>query len=475
MSFSRFQLHTSLLEAIDARGFVQPTPIQKQAIPPALAGKDVLGLAATGTGKTAAFMVPLLNRLMCQPESERGTLRALVVGPTRELVAQIYNEARMLGRHSRLRFATVYGGVGMHAQTLQLRAGVDVLFACPGRLLDHVRRGHADLSQVDVLVLDEADMMFDMGFLTDVREILRLTRQRSQTMLFSATMPQPLRELAEESMTRPVTLEADKQAVASTVDHYLCPVSQHLKTPLLKYVVRQFANQSMLVFVRTRHGARRLWQQLSKSGIAATCLQGNLSQGRRQAALDGFRRGTFRVMVATDIAARGIDVSQVGYVINYDFPPSVEACVHRAGRTGRADHSGVALTFVTEEDEPLVRTLERVLDDRLERWWIEGFDYTALQRTPSARPAKLRREPRPPRVQRARKQMEDAAREQMAAARKVAPHAGQVPEGQPDPNAAKPAFRIVPKDAPAPLKPRPGQYVMNPELLAPQRKRRGNS
>ncbi|MGX7948129.1 DEAD/DEAH box helicase [Oleidesulfovibrio alaskensis] len=475
MSFARFSLHPALIEAVSARGFVNPTPIQEKALPPALAGQDILGLAATGTGKTAAFVLPLLHRLLLQGESARGTLRALVVAPTRELVAQIHEEVKTLARFCRLRSATVYGGVGMHAQTVQLRTGVDIVLACPGRLLDHVRRGHADLSHVDMLVLDEADMMFDMGFLSDVREILHCTRVRKQTMLFSATMPAPLRELAEECLRQPVRIELDTCAIAPTVRHSLCPVPKHLKTPLLKYVLRAFARDSVLVFVRTRHGARRLWQQLVKSGIEATCLQGNLSQGRRRAALEGFRRGTFRVMVATDIAARGIDVSQVGYVINYDFPPSVEACVHRAGRTGRASNSGVALTFVTQEDEPQVRTLERVLGGALSRWHAEGFDYSALQRTEAARPARLRREPRPQRVQRVRRLLEDAAREQMAAARKVASHAGYGGDMHQDGQPVKPAFRIVPREAPAPLKPKPGQYVMKPQPPVIIRKRRGGA
>ncbi len=461
MSFSCFALHPCLLEAVEAKGLRCPTPIQEQAIPAALVGHDIFGLASTGTGKTAAFALPLLHRLLQQKKVAQ-VPRALVVAPTRELVMQLYDEIRVLGRHTRLRFVPIYGGVGLHGQILQLRTGADVLLACPGRVLDHVRRGHVDLSGVDILVLDEADMMFDMGFWGDVHTLLRLTRARAQTLLFSATMPSSLRPFAMEAMQNPVVLDMGAGHMAETIQHTLWPVPTHLKTPLLKHIARQYASQSLLVFVRTRHGARRLWRQLGKSGMAVTCLQGNLSQRRRRAALEGFRRGTFRVMVATDVAARGIDVSQVDYVVNYDFPPSVEACIHRAGRTGRAGLRGEAFSFVTSEDETRVRTLERAVGKPLERRWADDFDYSAPQRTEAARPARPLREPRPLRAQRARKLMEEVAQE----------HSGEGLTGVPG-DTAKPAFRNMSKESPAPRKPRPGEYVLQAarENVLPRKRR----
>ncbi len=472
MSFALFPLHPSLQEALTEQGFDTPTPIQERAIPPALEGRDVLGLAQTGTGKTAAFALPLLDRLL---EGPRGVVRGLVLAPTRELAGQIHDDIRMFGRRLRLRSAVIYGGVGFHGQVMQMRAGAELLVACPGRLLDHVRQGTVDLSQVEALVLDEADMMFDMGFLEDLREILRLTASRRQTLLFSATMPEAVRVLADDCMRHPVRVEVASALPASTVAHSLYPVPAHLRTPLLKTLLRSLEYESLLVFTRTRHGARRLWQQLGKVGFAVTCLQGNLSQRRRQAALDGFRRGTFRIMVATDIAARGLDISSVSHVVNFDFPPTVDTCIHRIGRTGRASRTGWAITFVTPEDEPMVRTLERVVGDRLSRQFAPAFDYSEGQRSPDARPARLRRQPRPARLARvhAPVQVEQKPEEPLRnqrpprqpapapvlnppSARAVFPPARQAEPIRQDAERKemRPASHVVPKQPSAPRKPR---------------------
>ncbi len=468
MGFAHFSLHPSLLETIAELGFLAPTPIQERAIPPAMEGRDVLGLAQTGTGKTAAFVLPLLDRLLAAP---RSAVRGLVIAPTRELAEQIHNDIRQLGRRTRIRSVAIYGGVGFHGQVLQMRGGADILVACPGRLLDHVRQGTVDLSHVEALVLDEADMMFDMGFLDDVHEILRCTARRRQTMMFSATMPDPVRALADGCMRDPVLVEVDIATPAETVSHVLYPVASHLKTPLLKSMLRSLEYESMLIFTRTRHGARRLWQQLGKVGFNVTCMQGNLSQRRRQAALDGFRRGTYTILVATDIAARGLDISSISHVLNYDFPPTVDSYVHRIGRTGRASRSGRAITFATPDDEPMVRTLERALEEPLQRCLLPQFNYSEQQRSADARPAKLRRMPRPKRV--ARVFMPTQVEQEPAA-----PLKNQRPPRQPAPNPAaqvrvvsrpqlkapvtqervvaemKPASRAVPKQAPARRGPR---------------------
>lgn len=466
MSFAHFSLHQSLLEAIEEQGFEAPTPIQERAIPPAMEGRDVLGLAQTGTGKTAAFVLPMLDRLQDGP---RNIVRGLIVAPTRELAGQIHNDIRVFGRKSRMRSVAVYGGVGIHGQVVQMRAGAEILVACPGRLLDHVRQGTVDLSHVEVLVLDEADMMFDMGFLEDVHEILRLTARRRQTLLFSATMPEPLRVLADECMRNPVLVEVDLAAPAGTVSHSLYPVSQHLKTPLLKAMLRTFGYDSMLVFTRTRHGAHRLWQQLGKVGFNVTCLQGSLSQRRRQAALDGFKRGTYTVMVATDIAARGLDISSISHVINYDFPPTVDTYIHRIGRTGRASRTGKAITLVTPDDEPMVRTLERAMDEELLRCFLPQFQYGEQQRSADAKPARPQRVPRPKRMARAfmPTQVEQEPQEPLRnkrPPRQPAPNPAHVrvisrPQVKPAGPASgkpemKPASRAVSKTAPAPRGPR---------------------
>jgi len=373
MSFDPFALHARVLSGVRAVGYTDPTPIQTQGIPHVMAGRDVLGLAQTGTGKTAAFALPILDRLVRDPK--RGVTRALVVAPTRELAEQIHQAFGELGQATGIKSATVYGGVGMNPQIQAMNRGVDVIVACPGRLLDLLSQGHGDLSRVEVLVLDEADHMFDMGFLPDVRRILRQLPRDRQSLLFSATMPDAIRHLVDETLTDPVTVAVDRSAPAETVAHALYPVEAHLKTELLRELLRRWDARRVLVFTRTKHRAKRLAEKLDGGGLFVTSIQGNLSQRRRQEALDGFRRGDVHVLVATDIAARGIDVAEVSHVVNYDVPDTEEAYVHRIGRTGRARHEGDAVTFVSPEDADMVRRIEKVLGERIERERLEGFNY----------------------------------------------------------------------------------------------------
>jgi ATP-dependent RNA helicase RhlE len=373
MQFTEFNLHPQVTAGVTAAGYLTPTPIQRDAIPPVMTGSDVMGLAQTGTGKTAAFALPILHRLM---QGERGHVRALIVAPTRELAEQIHVAIESLGKQTRLRSVTIYGGVGVNPQVEKLRRGVEIVVACPGRLLDHIGQRTIDLSRLEVLVLDEADQMFDMGFFPDIRRILGHLPKERQTLLFSATMPSEIRRLAHDVLRNPVTVQVGNTAPPVTVSHALYPVEQHLKTPLLLELLHHTDTESVLIFTRTKHRAKRLGEQLEKAGYKAASLQGNLSQNRRQAALDGFRDGTFQILVATDIAARGIDVSQVSHVINYDIPDTAEAYIHRIGRTGRAARSGDAFTLVTSDDTVMVRTIERALGADLERRKQEGFDYT---------------------------------------------------------------------------------------------------
>ena len=373
MEFHRFDFHPHVAAGVLAAGYTKPTPIQAQAIPPVLIGRDVMGLAQTGTGKTAAFVLPILNRLM---QGGRGHVRALVIAPTRELAEQIHEAINSLGQKTRLRSVTVYGGVSINPQIEKLKRGAEIVVACPGRLLDHIGQRTIDLSRLEVLVLDEADHMFDMGFLPDIRRILKQLPMQRQTLLFSATMPKEIRHLANDVLKEPVTLDVGATVPAVTVSHALYPVVQHLKTPLLIELLRHTDTGSVLVFTRTKHRAKRLAEQLGRTGYSTASLQGNLSQQRRQSAMSGFRNGTYQILVATDIAARGIDVSQVSHVINYDIPSTTDAYIHRIGRTGRAARSGDAYTLVASEDSDMVRSIERVLGGPIERRMVAGFDYS---------------------------------------------------------------------------------------------------
>jgi len=372
MSFDQFAFDPKIAAGIRARGFVAPTPIQAQAIPKVLEGRDVLGLAQTGTGKTAAFALPILQRLLPGP---RARVRALVLAPTRELAEQTHVAFAQLGRSTGLRSATVYGGVSMRPQQQALKGHAEIAVACPGRLLDHLNQGSADLSHVEVVVLDEADHMLDMGFLPDMRKIMARLPGRRQTLLFSATMPEEIRKLAHEWLRDPAVVQIGQLVPVTTVSHYLYPVKEHLKTELLLELLKRTAGGSVLIFTRTKHRAKKLDQRLQKAGFSATSLQGNLSQNRRKQALDGFRDGRFDFLVATDIAARGIDVSQISHVINFDVPSTPEAYTHRIGRTGRAAKTGDAFTLVTEQDAPMVRQIERRVGRPIERRTLDGFDY----------------------------------------------------------------------------------------------------
>jgi ATP-dependent RNA helicase RhlE len=374
VSFVPFDFHSRIAAGIGAVGYTVPTPIQAQAIPSILKGRDLIGLAQTGTGKTAAFALPMLQHLM---QGSRGHVRALVVAPTRELAEQINDAITDLGRETRLRSMTVYGGVSSQPQIRKLRAGVEIVVACPGRLLDLLGQRAIDLSRVEMLVLDEADRMFDMGFLPDIRRILKQLPTERQTLLFSATMPHDIRQLANDILRHPVTVQIGHLAPAETVSHALYPVPRHLKTALLIALLHATDTDSVLVFTRTKHRAKRVAERLARSGFSATCLQGNLSQNRRQAALDGFRNGSYRILVATDIAARGIDVTRISHVINYDMPDTADAYTHRIGRTGRVARSGDAYTLVTGEDAEMVRKVQHAVGAPLERRKLPGFDYSA--------------------------------------------------------------------------------------------------
>ncbi len=374
MSFTQFNLDPRIMAGIKAAGYTMPTPIQTAAIPPALAGHDLIGTAQTGTGKTAAFVLPILQRLLAGP---RRQARALIVTPTRELAEQINETIRALGKQTGLRSATIYGGVPMSPQERALRDGVEILVACPGRLLDHIGRGTARLDRLEALVLDEADRMFDMGFLPDVRRILSHVPAQRQTMLFSATFPSEVEQLARQALSRPQRLAVGLSRPATTVSHALYPVSQHLKPGLTLMLLKQTDTRSVLIFTRTKHRASRLSELLSRAGYRAACLHSNRSQNQRQAALDGFREGAYQILVATDIAARGIDVETISHVINFDIPDTTDAYIHRIGRTGRAEREGDAFTLITPEDDVAVRAIERALGRPIPRRTLDGFDYAA--------------------------------------------------------------------------------------------------
>jgi ATP-dependent RNA helicase RhlE len=371
VNFDSFSFHPQIKAGISVAGYSTPTPIQAQAIPPILEGRDVMGLAQTGTGKTAAFVLPILQRLINRP---RGRLRVLIVSPTRELAEQTHTAIQMLARQTRLRSMTIYGGVSAQPQIKGLRAGAEIVVACPGRLLDLMGQRVVNLNSIETLVLDEADQMFDMGFLPDIRRILAALPRSHQTLLFSATMPTEIRSLADEFLRQPVAVELGASRPVETVGHAVYAVEQTRKFELLLALLRQSGNGKVLVFTRTKHRAKKLAGQLLKAGLPATSLQGNLSQNQRQKAMDNFRSGRVKVLVATDIAARGIDVSRISHVINYDMPDTAVAYTHRIGRTGRMAKLGTALSLATQDDLPMVRTIERLLGRSLERRRQAGFD-----------------------------------------------------------------------------------------------------
>jgi ATP-dependent RNA helicase RhlE len=381
MSFTNFALDPSLLRGVADLGFSDPTPIQRDGIPPALEGRDVLACAMTGSGKTAAFVLPILQRLLGKP---RGTTRALVLAPTRELAAQIVEHFNDLGRHTSLKAAAVYGGVGMDPQARALRNGVDVIVACPGRLLDHFQYPYARLAGLEVLVLDEADRMLDMGFLPDIRRVLKHLPPVDQTLFFSATVPAPIRELARQMLKNPVALNVERPSAPATgVEQAIYPVRQEIKSALLLALLRGDGSDggqaidNAIVFTRTKHRANRLHQFLERNGISCDRVHGNRSQPQRTQALAGFKSGRYRVLVATDIAARGIDVEGLSHVVNFDVPNVPDDYIHRVGRTARAGATGQAITFVSPDEMNELRAIERAVSKVLPKRTLDGFDYQA--------------------------------------------------------------------------------------------------
>jgi len=374
-NFSDFGLHPDLLRGIETLGFEQPTPIQQDAIPPALLGNDVLACAMTGSGKTAAFLLPILQRLLDKP---RGTTRALVLAPTRELAAQIVEHMQAFAKFTDIKGAAVFGGVAMGPQEKAFRKGVDVLVATPGRLLDHFQNDYAKLDGLEVLVLDEADRMLDMGFLPDVRRVLQHLPRPEQTLFFSATLPPPIVELSEEMLREPARLNVERKAAPATgITQAVYPVPEDLKPYLLVELLRRGDIKNVLVFTRTKHRANRLAEFLDQQRVSCDRIHGNRSQAQRTDALSRFKNGDLQVLVATDIAARGIDVEALSHVINFDVPNIPEDYIHRVGRTARAEMVGDAFTFVSEGEQEELQAIERAVGSRLPRRMVEGFDYQA--------------------------------------------------------------------------------------------------
>jgi superfamily II DNA/RNA helicase len=387
MSFKQFDFNPKIAAGIRACNYETPTPIQEKAIPAILDGRDIMGLAQTGTGKTAAFVLPILQRLLNGPRGSK--VRTLIVAPTRELAEQINSDITKLARQTGIRSVAVYGGVGKLPQIKKIRSGVEIVVACPGRLLDHLRDKTFNLTKVEYLVLDEADHMFDMGFLPDIKRILNFLPGNQQTLLFSATMPSEIRNLAEDILNNPVRVQIAHSRPTATVSQMLFSVEQNRKMTLLKDIMAKTDMASTLIFTRTKYRAESLARQLHKAGYTATSLQGNLSQQKRQKALNGFKRGQFKVLVATDIAARGIDVSGISHVINYDVPATVDAYTHRVGRTGRASCTGEAFTFASREDRKIISQIERTLGKKIKRNSDSDLTVETPDRTPfPARPAK---------------------------------------------------------------------------------------
>jgi ATP-dependent RNA helicase RhlE len=377
MSFDSLGLVPELLRAVAGQGYTEPTPIQRQAIPVILSGRDVLGAAQTGTGKTAGFTLPLLQRLAARPrQGHSKAIRALVLTPTRELAAQVGDSVQTYGAHLPLRSAVVFGGVKINPQIDALRRGVDILVATPGRLLDHAQQRTVDLSQVEILVLDEADRMLDMGFIHDIRKVLAMLPASGvrQNLLFSATFSDEIRELAERLLDRPVLVEAARRNItAERIRQVVHPVDKGRKRELLSHMIGSRNLRQVLVFTRTKHGANRLAEQLQKDGLSAAAIHGNKSQGARQRALAGFKNGEVRVLVATDIAARGLDIDQLPHVVNFELPNVPEDYVHRIGRTGRAGAEGEAVSLVCVDEHKLLRDIERVLKGPIPQMVLDGY------------------------------------------------------------------------------------------------------
>ncbi|MFZ2654805.1 MAG: DEAD/DEAH box helicase [Victivallales bacterium] len=386
MHFKQFNLDPRLYQATEQANFKIPTAIQRQAIPICMKGSDIIGTAATGTGKTAAFVLPMLNHLL-QGHSHPRSLRALIVTPTRELAEQIREVVKALAKNTNIRSAVVYGGVGMNDQKRALTDGTDIIVCCPGRMLDHMGRGYVNLKTVEILVIDEADRMLDMGFLPYIKRIISGLPEKRQTLLFSATFAPELMQLIKHHMRSPERISIDIEAPAETIDHCFYPVPKMQKTALLVALLKKMDHKSILVFTRTKHRADRLRDALTKAGHVVSLMHANKSQNQRKLALDGFRSGKVKILVATDIAARGLDIESISHVINYDIPDTATNYIHRIGRTGRAERSGDAITFITSEDASEVRDIERRLGAKVEKKTLEGFAYGADIPAPASAPA----------------------------------------------------------------------------------------
>ena len=376
MNFNQFNLDSRLNAGIKHADFHKPTPIQISAIPLALAGHDLIGTAQTGTGKTAAFVLPILHKLLTSPGKRT---RVLIITPTRELAEQIHQTIGNLSRGTKVRSVAIYGGVGAAPQIEALHRGVEIVVACPGRLLDHIQNKHANLGDLEVLVLDEADRMLDMGFLPDIKRILQHVPARRQTMLFSATFPKEIEHLAAQTLHKPERVAIGLARPAHTVAHTLYPVPQHLKKELLIKLLERTDTNSVLIFTRTKHRARRLVKQITASGYKVIGLHSDRTQGQRQSALNGFKQGKYQIMVATDIAARGLDIERISHVINFDMPDTADAYIHRIGRTGRAKRTGEAFTLITPDDHAMVQKIEKVMKQKLPQQTLADFDYDVLK------------------------------------------------------------------------------------------------
>ena len=372
MEFNDLGLDKRLMAGIRSVGYTTLTPIQNKAIPLSLEGRDLLGLAQTGTGKTAAFAIPLLQKLS---SGYTGKIRALVIAPTRELADQIHQNISQLSSGLKTKSITLYGGVSKNPQDEKLKKGVDIVVACPGRLLDHLRESTIDLSTLDTLVLDEADTMCDMGFLPDIRKIITHLPTKRQTLFFAATMPSDIRNLAKDILDNPTEVQIGVIAPAKTVAHSLYPITEKLKSQLFFRLIESTATGQVIVFTRTKHRTKRLFAELDKRKYNAAALQGNMSQNKRTQAIDGFRKGKFDFLVATDIASRGIDIPEISHVINYDMPNTVDAYIHRIGRTGRAENLGEAITLSIPEDESMITRIEKILKSQIERKTVSDFNY----------------------------------------------------------------------------------------------------
>ena len=417
MSFESLGLRAELLRAVSEKGYSEPTPIQRQAIPIILEGKDIMGGAQTGTGKTAGFTLPLLQRLMSSGKQEKGrrAIRALVITPTRELAAQVSESIDTYGRHLPLKSTVVFGGVSINPQKQKLIRGVDILVATPGRLLDHVGQNSVNLSKVDILVLDEADRMLDMGFIRDIRKVLALLPEHKQTLLFSATFSNEIKQLANNLLKSPALIEvARRNTAAESVTQVIHPVDKVRKRELLSYLIGANNWQQVLVFTRTKHGANRLSKQLVSDGIVATAIHGNKSQGARTRALADFKSGNVRVLVATDIAARGLDIDQLPHVVNFELPNVAEDYIHRIGRTGRAGNEGEAMSLVCVDELKLLKDIERLVKHDIPRVQIADFEPD-----PSIKPEPIN-------TGRGRQQK---ATGKPAGNRAASPHNGQRPSG----------------------------------------------